>query len=80
MLVVVIFSLIMGYLFFIPNFYEFLGKHVNAVLVFQENFRLIKEHNYWDIDSKLKPLLHFWSLSIVLYYLAYNCFYFIIYI
>jgi peptidoglycan/LPS O-acetylase OafA/YrhL len=65
MLVVVIFSLIMGYLFFIPNFYEFLGKHVNAVLVFQENFRLIKEQsNYWDIDSKLKPLLHFWSLSI----------------
>jgi peptidoglycan/LPS O-acetylase OafA/YrhL len=60
MLVVVIFSLIIGYLFFIPNFYEFLGKHVKAVLVFQENFRLIKEQsNYWDIDSKLKPLLHF---------------------
>jgi len=65
MLVVILFSLIMGYLFFIPYFYEFLAKHVNAVLVFQENFRLIKEqNNYWDINSKLKPLLYFWSLSI----------------
>ncbi|MGC8733782.1 MAG: acyltransferase family protein [bacterium] len=65
MLVVICFSLLMGYLFLWPEFYQFLSKHVNASLVFQENFRLLKEGSkYWDIDSKYKPLLHFWSLSI----------------
>ncbi|MCX7870853.1 MAG: acyltransferase [bacterium] len=45
MLVVIVFSLVMGYLFLWPEYYQYLAKHVNAALVFQENFRLIKENN-----------------------------------
>ncbi|GEM_PF-3065390 len=44
MLVVIVFSLVMGYLFLWPEYYQYLAKHVNAALVFQENFRLIKEN------------------------------------
>mgnify|MGYP006000437957 FL=1 len=33
-------------------------------MFFYQNFRLINEVGYWDDAAQLKPLLHFWSLSI----------------
>lgn len=32
--------------------------------LFLENFKLISESGYFDIDSKYKPLMHIWSLSV----------------
>lgn len=47
-----------------PSELELLGKHMKSTVLFYQNFRLIGEAGYWDISAQLKPLLHFWSLSI----------------
>jgi len=64
MIIVVSFTLIVGYLFLFPSEFIKLGEHINSSSFFYQNFRLINETGYWDEATQLKPLLHFWSLSI----------------
>lgn len=64
MIVVLVFSFIVGYLFLFPKELELFSKHITSSALFYENFRLIGEAGYWDEASTKKPLLHFWSLSI----------------
>lgn len=64
MLIVVLTTFIIGYLFMFPSELEQLGRHIKSSALFYQNFRLSGEVGYWDEASQLKPLLHFWSLSI----------------
>ncbi len=64
-LVIVLFVvLVIGYFFLFPDEYKLLGKHLKSSVLFHQNFRLIEESGYWDKSGQLKPLLHYWSLSI----------------
>lgn len=64
LIVVLSATMIVGYLFLFPEELKVLGKHVKSSALFYQNFRLIDEAGYWDESGQLKPLLHFWSLSI----------------
>lgn len=64
LIIVLITTLIIGYLFMFPSELEQLGRHIKSSAFFYENFRLIGEVGYWDESAVLKPLLHFWSLAI----------------
>ena len=64
MILVVLTTFLIGYLFLFPSELEQLGKHIQSSAFFYQNFRLIGEVGYWDEAAQLKPLLHFWSLSI----------------
>ena len=64
LIVVLITTSFIGYLFMFPSELEQLGKHIKSSAFFYENFRLIGEVGYWDESATLKPLLHFWSLAI----------------
>ncbi|MCX7760503.1 MAG: acyltransferase [Hydrogenothermaceae bacterium] len=64
LILVLIFSLIVGYLFLFPPEYENLASHVKSSALYYQNYRLIGEVGYWDKEALLKPLLHIWSLSV----------------
>jgi len=64
MIIVLLITFLLGYLFLFPSELEQLGKHIKSSAFFYQNFKLIGEIGYWDEASQLKPLLHFWSLSI----------------
>ncbi|RUM58832.1 MAG: hypothetical protein DSY60_00935 [Persephonella sp.] len=64
LIVLLIFLIIFGFFFFFPSEYKNLGKHIKASSLYYENFILIKEVGYWDINAIKKPLLYLWSLSI----------------
>ncbi len=64
MLIVLASIFLMGYLFLFPSELAALGRHIQSSSLFYQNFRLMGEAGYWDEASTLKPLLHFWSLSI----------------
>ena len=64
LIVVLVTTLLIAYLFMFPSELEQLGKHIKSSAFFYENFRLIGEVGYWDESAVLKPLLHFWSLAI----------------
>lgn len=64
LLVVLLTTLIFGYLFLFSDEYKHLGHHTYRSSIFLQNFTLIKELGYFDVSSIYKPLLHLWSLSI----------------
>lgn len=64
MIIVLLAAFILGYLFLFPSELIELAKHIKSSSLFTQNFMLIKEVGYWDVQSTIKPLLHFWSLSI----------------
>ena len=64
MIIVLLATFLIGYLFLFPSELEQLGKHIQSSAFFYQNFRLMHEAGYWDKAAQLKPLLHFWSLSI----------------
>lgn len=58
-------SLIFGWLALLPFDFRELGAHVAAGAAFVSNILLWSEAgNYFDPDSKMKPLLHLWSLGV----------------
>jgi len=63
-IVVLLFTLFIGWLFLFPSELKDLGHHIKSSAFFYQNFRLINEVGYWDKAAQLKPLLHFWSLSV----------------
>ena len=53
-----------GWFVLLPADYKQLGKHIAAGAAFVSNFAFWSESGYFDSGSKLKPLLHLWSLGI----------------
>ena len=64
LLIILLFFLVLGYFFLVDDEYEQLGKHSMSGILFISNFVLWNESGYFDNDSKTKPFLHLWSLSI----------------
>ncbi|MBP6089098.1 MAG: acyltransferase, partial [Polaromonas sp.] len=56
--------LVYGWFTLLPADYKLLGKHTVAGAAFVSNFAFWNESGYFNGDSKLKPLLHLWSLGI----------------
>ena len=61
---VLIASFACGWFVLLPADYKQLGKHMAAGAAFVSNFAFWNESGYFDSGSKLKPLLHLWSLGI----------------
>ena len=64
LLLVLLFSLAAGALVLLPFEYANLGKHTAAGSAFIPNIVYWTESGYFDTESKLKPLLHLWSLGV----------------
>ena len=62
--VVMIVSLVFGWIFLLPAEYKSLGKHAVGGTSFLSNFFYWREAGYFDSSAISKPLLHFWSLAI----------------
>lgn len=54
----------LGWFALFANEYAQLGKHIAAGAAFLSNFVLWQESGYFDTNSRLKPLLHLWSLGV----------------
>lgn len=61
---VVLATLIAGYLLFLPDYFLLLGRSVLASLTFTSNFFFSESLDYFANNSNEYPLLHIWSLSI----------------
>ena len=61
---VLIACFIYGWFVLLPADYKQLGKHMVAGAAFVSNFAFWDESGYFDSGSKLKPLLHLWSLGV----------------
>lgn len=64
LLVVLAFCLVAGPFVLYPSEYAQMGKSAWASALFVANVNFYLESGYWDISSKLKPLLHIWSLGV----------------
>lgn len=64
LIVVIAFTIFVGWHTLLLNEFRQLGKHVAAAAVFVSNFVLYGESGYFDNVAETKPLLHLWSLSI----------------
>ena len=62
--VVLITTLAAGFWILLPSQIASLAKNAMASAFFGVNLTLLSETGYFDIDAKLKPLLHLWSLGI----------------
>ncbi len=62
--VVIIMSLVAGYLLMLPTQFKNLSNSAISSLFFLSNFYFYFSDNYFADASALKPLLHTWSLSI----------------
>jgi peptidoglycan/LPS O-acetylase OafA/YrhL len=64
LLAILLFTVVLGWLFFLPNDLMSLGRNVYAGALFAPNLMLLSEVAYFDTAAELKPLLHLWSLGI----------------
>ncbi len=64
LIIILIFTLLVGWILLLADEFLSLGKHVLAGSTFTSNFLLYSESGYFDKRSELKPLLHLWSLCI----------------
>ncbi len=64
LLLIISFSLLVGYFVLHDTEYMRLCKHILASSLFLNNYLLNQESGYFDVASDSKPLLHLWSLSI----------------
>jgi peptidoglycan/LPS O-acetylase OafA/YrhL len=62
--VVLIATLIAGWLLLAPADYKQLGKTVRYQVMFISNVLFMRQDGYFEVASGLKPLLHTWSLSV----------------
>lgn len=63
-LVVVVVSLLAGFVLLLPGDLESLGRQSATALLGVINFFLVGNTGYFDQDASLLPLLHFWSLAV----------------
>src|SRR5262249_53010454 len=64
LLVVVLFSLAVTWLLFLPREFALFAKSLAAIPLFVTNLVFYREAGYFDSSADIKPLLHTWSLSI----------------
>jgi peptidoglycan/LPS O-acetylase OafA/YrhL len=64
LLLVMSFLIVFGWFFLYQYELILLGQHIYSSMLFYQNFNLIQEIGYFDVDAHYKQLLHFWSLSI----------------
>ncbi len=64
LIVVLLSTLVAGFLLLTPEELKTLGKHVAGGAGYVSNFVLWNEAGYFDNAAALKPLLHLWSLGI----------------
>jgi peptidoglycan/LPS O-acetylase OafA/YrhL len=64
LILILIASFVAGWFVLLPADYKLLGKHMAAGAAFVSNFAFWSESGYFESGSKLKPLLHLWSLGI----------------
>ena len=64
LILVLAFSLLLGWLLLLPDEFAMLGKHVAAGAGFVSNIVFWREAGYFDAAAELKPLLHLWSLGV----------------
>ena len=81
LILVLVTTLVLGYFVLLPEEYKLLGKHTFGASTYINNFMLYKETgNYFNVDSKFKPLLHLWSLGVEeQFYLIFPIFLWVIY-
>lgn len=64
LIIVLIFTYVVGWFTLLPVEFAELGKHIAAGALFSSNLVLWSEAGYFSTASELKPLLHLWSLGI----------------
>ena len=64
LIIVLCSSLLFGWFALLPDEYASLGKHTFGTSILVPNFFFWSESGYFDIDNKLKPLLHLWSIGV----------------
>lgn len=64
LLLVLVFTMAMGMLVMYPDEYLKMRWAALTSTFFSANINFYLEAGYWDISSKLKPLLHLWSLGV----------------
>jgi peptidoglycan/LPS O-acetylase OafA/YrhL len=64
LVVVLVFSIVVGWNLFLAADYQTFGKHIVAASTFSSNVLLWSESGYFDADANRKPLLHLWSLAV----------------
>jgi peptidoglycan/LPS O-acetylase OafA/YrhL len=64
LILVTITTLLIGWLCLYANELTLLARSALAGVSFVANINLYNEGGYWDTSSKLKPLLHLWSLGV----------------
>ncbi len=64
LIAMLLFCIIAGWFFLLPDEYSMLGKHIIYSTFFATNIGLLQESGYFDIASNSKPLLHLWSLGV----------------
>ena len=64
LLLVLIFSLAIGWVSLTADEYKQLGFHAAGGALFIDNFIFWRESGYFDNPAETKPLLHLWSLAI----------------
>lgn len=80
LVIILIFSIIVGYFLLPPQEYAQIGKYTLGGFLFIDNFIAWTESGYFDGTAELKPLLHLWSLGIEeQYYLLWPLFLWVIF-
>ncbi len=64
LLLMIVATLIAGWLLLLPTDFQSLGKHAAAGVAYVSNLLLWTEAGYFDAPSGYKPFLHLWSLGI----------------
>ena len=65
LITILIFCFILGYFILLQSEFNLLAKHIFGGSNYFSNFLLYFESgNYFDTDSRTKPLLHLWSLGV----------------
>ncbi len=73
LIVVLLFSLAVGWFVLLPSLYMKLGKHIVAGAGFFSNITYLKEVGYFDVEAHSKILLHLWSLGVEMqFYLVWS--------
>lgn len=64
LLLVLLTCILLGPALMYPAEYALMGKSALFSALFSANIHFYLESGYWDVASKLKPLLHLWSLGV----------------
>jgi peptidoglycan/LPS O-acetylase OafA/YrhL len=64
LILVLISTILGGWLILLPDEFQSLGNHTIASLLYYNNFLLWTESGYFEQGSVYKPLLHLWSLAV----------------